>query len=196
MTWTLAIDVGKKNMGYALYDRNIIKYDLFNIELEIKLQKIKGDMPSKRIKVINNWLKGLMNKYPISMMIVEKQVKKNGVAMMIENSLLTLSCVYNIPFKIYDPKNKFTYIPIEYNSKRKEHKQISIHYAWNILYNFGLNMNHFLEFKKKDDISDAICMAFMSIENENTIKYFITDHTNNPLLSDLTRSIKFKHMMN
>ena len=41
MTWTLAIDVGKKNMGYALYNRNVFKYDLFNIEEQIKLKKNK-----------------------------------------------------------------------------------------------------------------------------------------------------------
>jgi len=195
MTWTLAIDVGKKNMGYALYNRNVFKYDLFNIEEQIKIKKLKGDMPSKRVKVIVMWFQGLIQKYDILEVVVEKQVKKNGIAMMIENSLLTLACIYSVNFKIYDPKNKFQYIPVKFVSEKKEHKKISIHYAWNILYNFKSDMNYFIKYKKKDDISDAICMALMSREkDDNLVRFLITDHTNNDLLSNLTECIKFKQI--
>jgi len=197
--WTLAIDVGKKNLGYALYNGNVFKFDLFNIQEQIEnnFKRNEGDMPSKRVKVLLKWFKNLINKYNIVELVVEKQVKLNGIAMQIENVLLTLACENNIHFKIYDPKNKFQYIPIEFRSEKKEHKKISIHYAWNILYNYGLNMNHFMNFKKKDDISDSICMALMSREtDENLIRYMITDHTDNDLLKDLTKCIKFKKLLN
>lgn len=193
--WTLAIDVGKKNMGFAIYDRHSIKFGLFNIEEQIKIDKLKGDAPSKRVKVLLKWFKNLIKEYHIVELVVEKQVKYNGVAMQLENVLLTLACENDIHFKIYDPKNKFQYIPVEFVSEKKEHKKISIHYAFNIIYNLGQNLNYFASFTKKDDISDAICMAVMSREpDEETIKYLITDHTNNPLLSELTKPIKFNKL--
>jgi len=193
--WTLAIDVGKKNMGFAIYDRHRVKFGLFNIEEEEKIQKTKGDAPSKRVKVLLNWFKALISKYRIVELVVEKQVKDNGIAMQIENVLLTLACEYNIHFKIYDPKNKFQYIPVEFVSEKKEHKKISIHYALNVIYNLGQSIEYFKSFTKKDDISDAICMAVMSREmSEEIIRYLITDHTNNPLLSELTKPIKFNKL--
>lgn len=194
--WTLAIDVGKKNMGFAIYDRHSIKFGLFNIEEQIKIDKIKGDAPSKRIKTLLKWFKNLIKEYHIVELVVEKQVKVNGIAMQIENVLLTLACENDIHFKIYDPKNKFQYIPIEFVSEKKEHKKISIHYAFNIIYNLGQNLDYFATFDKKDDISDAICMAVMSRElSEETIRYLITDHTNNSLLSELTKPIKFNKLI-
>jgi len=193
--WTLAIDVGKKNMGFAIYDRHSIKFGLFNIEEQIKIDKLRGDAPSKRVKVLLKWFKNLIKEYHIVELVVEKQVKYNGVAMQLENVLLTLACENDIHFKIYDPKNKFQYIPIEFVSEKKEHKKISIHYAFNIIYNLGQNLDYFASFTKKDDISDAICMAVMSREpDEETIKYLIIDHTNNPLLSELTKPIKFNKL--
>jgi len=191
--WTLAIDVGRRNMGFAIYDRHTIKFGLFDIEQQIKIDNIKGDAPSKRVKVLLKWFKNLIKNYHIVEVVVEKQVERNGVAMQIENILLTLACENNIHFKIYDPKNKFQYIPIEFISKIKEHKKISIHYALNIIYNLNQSLEYFIIFDKKDDISDAICMAVMSRElDENVIRYLITDHTNNELLKELTKPIKFK----
>ena len=197
--WTLAIDVGKKNMGFAIYDRHSIKFGLFNIEEQIKidkLDKLKIDTPSKRVKVLLKWFKNLIKEYHIVELVVEKQVKYNGVAMQLENVLLTLACENDIRFKIYDPKNKFQYIPVEFVSEKKEHKKISIHYAFNIIYNLGQNLDYFTSFSKKDDISDAICMAVMSREpDENIIRYLISDHTNNPLLLELTKPIKFNKLI-
>ena len=193
--WTLAIDAGKKNLGFALYNTQVFKFDLFNIDEEIIKQKLKGDMPTKRVCVLCEWFKKLIEKYNIVEMVVEKQVSKNLVCMQIQYALLTLACNYKIHYKTYDPKNKFQYIPIEFKSEKKEHKKISIHYAWNILYNIGLEREHFKSFKKKDDISDSICMALMSREtDENIIKWLITDHTNNELLKDLTKPIKFNKL--
>ena len=194
--WTLAIDVGKKNMGFAIYDRHSVKFGLFNIEEQIKLDKLKGDMPSKRVQVLLKWFKNLIKNYHIVELVVEKQVKVNGVAMQIENVLLTLACENHIHFKIYDPKNKFQYIPVQFVSEKKEHKKISIHYAFNIIYNLNQTLDYFTSFTKKDDISDAICMAVMSREpSEDRIRYLITDHTNNELLKNLTQPIKFNQLV-
>lgn len=196
--YTLAIDVGEINLGYAIYNRNIIKFDLFNSDAAIKSTKFPKhtDLPSKRAKVIIEWFKKLVNSYNIVELVVEQQVNKNITCMCIQNFLIALAAEHNIHFKIYNPKNKFQYIPVEFISKSKEHKKISIHYALNIIHNLGLSIQHFKEYPKKDDISDAICMSVMSRETDtNIIKYLITDHENNPLLSELTKPIKFNKLM-
>ena len=69
---------------------------------------------------------------------------------------------YDINVKIYDPKNKFRYLNPEYNSKKKEHKKIVQTYAKTILKTYGYSLNYFNQFSKKDDISDAMCMAVFS----------------------------------
>lgn len=195
--YTLAIDVGKRNLGYALYNGNIIKFDLFDITATMDKYRFpkNTDLPSKRAKIIVDWFNNLINNHNIVELVVEQQVNKNIVCMNIQNFLMALAAEHNVHFKIYNPKNKFQYIPIEFASEKKEHKKISIHYALNIIHNLGLSINHFKSYSKKDDISDAICMAVMSREmNADTIRYLIRDHTNNPLLSNLTKSIDFKKL--
>lgn len=195
--YTLAIDVGVRNLGYAIYNGNIVKFDLFDIVETMKTYKFpkNTDLPSKRAKVIVDWFKDLINKYNIVELVVEQQVNKNIVCLCIQNFLIALAAEHSVHFKIYNPKNKFQYIPVEFISNKKEHKKISVHYALNIIYNLGLSINHFKEFPKKDDISDAICMAVMSRETSaDTIRYLIRDHTNNPLLSELTKPIKFNKL--
>ena len=41
MSWILAIDIGRVNMGYALYDGDHIKFDLFNIESQLTSKIIR-----------------------------------------------------------------------------------------------------------------------------------------------------------
>ena len=50
--------------------------------------------------------------------------------------------------------------------KKKEHKKESVKYASNILLNLGYSLDYFNTFKKKDDISDAICMVVMYYNEE------------------------------
>lgn len=179
MTWILAIDIGKVNMGYALYNGEEIKFDLFNIESKLTSKLIrKYGIILARTKILCEWLDVLIKSFNISMIVVEKQVMKNVVAKNLENVISVISIYNNIPFKTYDPKNKFKYLHETFNSKKKEHKRISEKYALNIIQNFGYSTEHYYEFKKKDDISDALCMAVFTFEskNEKLIKWLITSH--------------------
>ena len=179
MTWILAIDIGRVNMGYALYDGEHIKFDLFNIEsnLTSKIIRRYGKVLG-RTRILCEWLSNVIKSYSIKLIVVEKQVMKNTVAKSLENAISVISIYNNIPFKTYDPKNKFKYLHERFDSKKKEHKRISERYALNIINNFGYSTDHYYEFKKKDDISDAICMAVFTFENKNEklIKWLIKEH--------------------
>jgi hypothetical protein len=195
--YTLAIDVGSVNLGYALYNGTNISLNILNIDDKIKSYKFeKGtEINVKRVKILNDWFNDLLNFYDIKTVVIEKQVKNNVKCMLIQSALITLVTVHDIKFKSYDPKNKFRYEKIEFDSKKKEHKKISIHYAYNILVNMNLSTDEFIQFKKKDDISDALCMAVMINESDERVKWLINDHTNNPLLKNKTETIKFKKLI-
>ena len=125
-----------------------------------------------------NWLSQLIEMFDLKMIVVEKQVMKNTVAKGLENAISVIAVYNGIPFKTYDPKNKFKYLHERFDAKKKEHKRISERYALNIITNFGYSPDHYYEFSKKDDISDALCMAVFTYEekNEKLIKWLINSH--------------------
>lgn len=191
MDFVLAIDVGFVHLGYCLYcktsvevpgaegfkneEKTIIKLGILNINECIKGYKFEPHTEEniKRIYVINNWFNELQKIYNIKLIVVEKQVRYNIKCMIIASCLMTLAINKNINFKSYDPKNKFKYENIKYDSAKKEHKKIAVRYATNILLNTKTDMKEFNQFSKKDDIADALCMALMSVENEDYIKKII-----------------------
>ena len=162
--WFLGIDIGKNNLGYCLFNGKDIRFNIFNSEKHLTrdIQKKYGSVIFARIKIFNDFVLQLIKNYDISYVIIEKQVQKNIIAKNIESCLCTLFIAYGINVKIYDPKNKFRYLNPEYNSKKKEHKKIVQTYAKTILKTYGYPLNYFNQFSKKDDISDAMCMAVFS----------------------------------
>lgn len=179
--WVLAIDVGKRNLGFCLFNGLDIKFDIFNSEdyLTRKVVMNWGGMVFARAKIFADFMEKLFKKFNIVEVVIEKQVQKNTVAKSIEACLGTISIVHNVKVKIYDPKNKFTYLCPKYDSKRKEHKKIVQGYARSILKTFGYDTNYFDNFPKKDDISDAMCMAVFTWLENNNLGDFVADLLNN-----------------
>lgn len=175
MSYILAIDAGKSHLGYALYDRTHLKFGLLDIDAYIKT-RCAMSIPTQRIRILYYWFKALLNKYSVSRLVVEKQVKANVICMEIQVIVMTLAQTFDIPITLFDPKLKFSYISVSYDSKRKEHKKIATQYALNIIHNLGLDDGHFKTFKKQDDISDATCMAVMCAESDDVVKFLITQH--------------------
>ena len=160
----LAIDIGKIHLGYCIYCPGMLIHGLYNISEQFTpKQENEYGLTICRIKSTIKWLKDLLNKYQdIERIIVEKQVISNVVAKSIEASILAIAEYNGIIASTYDPKNKFKYLNEHYSSKKKEHKQIAIRYARNILLHNMITDDELDQYSKKDDVSDAICMAFMS----------------------------------
>lgn len=167
----LSIDIGKKNLGFTIYNENIFKFGLFNITQKIKEKKLNENIEGRN-QVLIRWLNRQRKRYNITKIVVEKQVIKNVVAMCIESCILTFALMYKLEFLVFDPKNKFTFTEDRYDSKKKEHKKLAIKYAINTIKNIDESLLEiFNQYEKKDDISDSIVMALMSHSNTDLKKY-------------------------
>lgn len=158
----LSIDIGKKNLGYSIYNGIELKFGIFNITKYIKQYKLLENMEGRNT-ILLNWLKQLHKKYGINKIVVEKQVINNVVAMCIQSCIISFGILNNIEILSYDPKNKFTFSGDTYNSSKKEHKKLAIKYTENILlYYYPNQLEYFKSFTKQDDISDSILMNYLN----------------------------------
>ena len=160
----LAIDIGIKNLGYAIYEELDLKFGLFNINQRNKLIK-----PIDRIRTITKFIDGILSKYNITKLVIEQQISRNIICLELQYTLMTLGVVNDIEVLLFKPNLKFKYINSIYNTKRKEHKKLSIQYASNIIKHLGYSLNYFNTFRKRDDISDAICMSVMSYYDDRSL---------------------------
>lgn len=163
----LSIDIGKKNLGFSIYDGTNLEFGIFNITQQIKLLKTKSNRISQNIEgrntVLINWLNEIKSKYNINKIVVEKQIIRNVVAMCIQSCIITYALINSIDVLTFDPKNKFTFTGDNYNSKNKEHKKLVIKYTINLLTKlYPDKLDYFNSIPKQDDISDSIIMNFMS----------------------------------
>lgn len=163
----LAIDVGKVNLGYAIYDGENIGFNVLNVEKQIN-ESTRNEFGEKtsKIEVLNKWVNHLCNQYNFAKVYIEQQVINNVGAMVIQSILETLFYTKGIPCHEFAAVNKFKYLNPQYDTKKKEHKKISIEYAKNILKHHNIELDEFEKFPKKDDISDAICMSFMTYRED------------------------------
>lgn len=160
----LAIDIGIKNLGYAIYEELDLKFGLFNINQQSKLIK-----PIDRIRTVTEFINKILSKYNITKLVIEQQVSRNVICLELQYTLMTLGVVNNIEVLLFKPNLKFKYLNPTYNTKRKEHKKLSIQYASNIIKHLGYSLDYFNSFKKRDDISDAICMSLMSYYDDTSL---------------------------
>lgn len=157
----LSIDIGKKNLGYSIYDGVNLEFGIFNITQQIKLLKLKQNIEGRNTVLIN-WLNEIKSKHNINKIVVEKQIIRNVVAMCIQSCIISFGIMNSIEVFTFDPKNKFTFTGDNYNSKNKEHKKIVVKYTTNLLTKlYPDKLEYFNSIPKRDDISDSIIMNFM-----------------------------------
>lgn len=167
-----SIDIGTEHLGYSIQSEKIFKFGIFNLNDEIKMKKKKKNMCGRN-EVLLEFMENIYQKYNFNHLIIEKQVIHNVIAMCLESCLLTFAIMKKISYEIFDPKEKFTITKDTYDSRKKEHKKLSIQYARNIIKNIKSkkyeeeNFNDFEDFQKKDDISDAIVMGFVRLYPNN-----------------------------
>lgn len=176
----LSIDIGIKNLGYAIisYTKNITtqRLSLSDISLEFDIYDISKHLNRKdnivvgRCKAMHNFFLTVADKYEIDTVIIERQVSRNTMAMELMYCISSIAMFYTNDVVIFDPKNKFNKLNLPYSTVNKEHKKQSIHYAHNIIKNkFTTSMQLFTSHAKQDDISDAINQCFIHLIETGTL---------------------------
>ena len=166
----LSIDIGLKNLGYALFDKDNDKLTFGVYDVDSHLHN-KKDLVVSRSLILKDFIKDLFDKYDIQSVIIERQVSSNTQAMELMYLLTGIIANYTTKIKIFDPKLKFTRLSLKYSTKNKAHKKLSA----SIIKNY-IETNHkdlleeFSTHKKVDDIADAILMILVTIYKKEKAK--------------------------
>lgn len=177
----VSLDIGKHNTGYA-----VVRYDdkcetFAGLDLEFGVYDLDGrgskDIVLRRCEQVRQCIEMLVADNIVDMVIVEKQVNTNTIAMGIMYAVVSTAKVYTDNVVLYDPKHKFIDIRERYVTKNKQHKRQSIEYARTLLTNtFPHTVNRFNATPKKDDISDAINQMFTHLVAHNTLNVTIDEY--------------------
>jgi hypothetical protein len=174
----LSIDVGRRNLGFSILNKDNFnfKFGIYDLSERIfltnELMKRK-QKPNKKtlsfiIKSLNEFLDIIVKKYNINVLIIEKQVRRNTMALNIMWVIIEYGLLKNWRVIIFNARDKFKYEVINYDSKHKEHKKICVRYAKNILKFNCIDPKVIDDYRKKDDISDAICMLFIVVYSDKS----------------------------
>ena len=174
----VSIDLGIKNLGYSLitykklgklsFDDIEIKFDIFNIaeNLTKKTNVVVG-----RCNALHDFFCDIAEKYIIDFVIIERQVSRNTMAMELMYATTSIAMFHCSDIIIFDPKNKFNKLNIEYSTESKKHKKQSSKYARNlIMKKFESLLPTFDSYPKKDDISDSLNQCFVWMLENGMLK--------------------------
>jgi len=158
----LSIDIGIKNLGFAIYyqigsEATAFDFGLYNINDNIKYRtNSKTNVVTERCKSIKRFFESLEIK-SYEAIIIERQVVNNSIACYLMYSIATEALNYTNNVIIFTPAEKFKTFGIPYSTTNKQHKRLSITLASNLITKHFPKMIHkFNTFEKKDDIADAI----------------------------------------
>ena len=173
----LSIDIGIKNLGFAIYyqidsEATAFDFGLYNINDDIKDHtNSKTNVVTERCKAVKRFFESLkFGNYEA--IIIERQVAGNSIACYLMYSIATEALNYTNNVVIFTPAEKFKTFGISYNTKSKAHKQLSITLASNLITKYFPEMIHkFNTFEKKDDISDAINQLFTELYKLNITSF-------------------------
>ena len=200
MSVVLSIDIGIKNLGWALLnvdtEKKVVKDIDFGIYVIDGSKRSKESTVSYRCKRINNFFKMFEDKQ-LDYIVIERQVNNNTQAMCLMYAIMMhcLSVVSEDRIFVFDPKLKFTFYKEEYCTKNKVHKKQSVLRARHLLENWFNDMSDkFEEFDKKDDISDAINQAITYLEMNNIVSgWWHDDLKNDDLKNDNLKNDNLKN---
>lgn len=175
MSSILSIDLGIKNLGWALLKVDSIKKSVTNVDFGIFIvdgkKSSKESVVSYRCGRLNEFFK-MFKDEKLDYIIVERQVNNNTQAMCLMYAIVmhAMNVVEENRIFIFDPKLKFTFYHEEYCTKNKAHKKQSIERARKLICkDYSELTSKFDEFDKKDDISDAINQGITYLEMNNII---------------------------
>jgi Holliday junction resolvasome RuvABC endonuclease subunit len=158
----LSIDLGIKNLGFAIYyqigsEATAFDFGLYNINDDIKDHtNSKTNVIPERCKAVKRFFESLkFDNYEA--IIIERQVVSNSIACYLMYSIAMEALNYTNNVVIFTPSEKFKTFQIPYSTTNKQHKRLSITLTSNLITKHFPEMIHkFNTFEKKDDIADAI----------------------------------------
>ena len=153
----LSIDIGIKNLGYAVFNESheLTQFGLFNIAEHLNKM---DDLIIQSCSVIRDFIKSFQIRFEL--VVVERQVRMNPKAMQLMYAVVSVAQEYADEVITFDARDKFRVFGIEYSSKGKQHKKLSVNMARDLINKrYPERLNEFNSFKKKDDIADAINQA-------------------------------------
>ena len=173
-----------KSLNWNLIINNLITFmDTLPIQISAPIDNTTENNVSENNTTDNDTSENdtsELDKPCISKLVIERQMNIAPNNLMIQSAVMTYwisktktnEIARNITHDskddnliIFDPRLKFKYTEVEYDSKKKEHKRLSIRFALKLLMKWFPNrVNDFQMFGKKDDIADAIVMAFMNAD--------------------------------
>lgn len=185
----LSIDIGKINLGFAILEAS---RELHIGILDMTHQTISSTNESlnnvfkekskrtnlKRIHsvvlqrgfVLKDFIESVQEVFKISKVIIERQSQMNPTAQEIEYMItgLFLSTIQDIV--IFNPVNKFSYVGLKYDTKNKAHKKLSVNVITKLL-EATPSEDFFKSLPKKDDVADAVYMAFVTDDRESLTEF-------------------------
>lgn len=168
----LSIDIGIHNLGYSLYlsSNDYLFFDIYNVDEKItnKDKKNSGQVLS-RTKYLKVFVDSIFSKYnDINIVIIERQVNINTQAMELMYLLTGLIYSYCENIIIFDPKLKFKTLSINFDTKNKHHKKLSIEIMKSFISRkYPILLTRFDNFEKKDDIADSLFMLLIILYKDN-----------------------------
>lgn len=176
----LSIDLGIKNLGYSLIVYNKFgKLSFEEIKIEFGIFNIAENLPKKsnvvvgRCSVLHDFFCEIVEEkgYVIDFVIIERQVSNNTMAMELMYATTAIALYHCPDIIIFDPKNKFNKLNIEYSTESKKHKKQSSNYARNlIMKEYEELLPKFDSYEKKDDISDSLNQCFVWMLENGMLK--------------------------
>ena len=168
----LSIDIGVKNLalcqldimpqsGLAIIEVADNAAQLRYPNITFKLHDISTAKNAlNRCKAVQELLRNV--KEDVTAVVIEKQVPQNTVAMELMYSIISFALSFTENIYLFPPKEKFDFLNIEYNTKNKAHKKLSVDIAKKFLMNnYPALYQQFCHYDKQDDIADALNQALV-----------------------------------
>ena len=176
----ISIDIGIKNLAVVVitnYENDIkdisVKFNLYNLN---NYNYNSDSIIINRCIIINNIFKELSIQYNFYQVIIERQVVQNIIANRLMYAIITSALNYTDNIIIFNPIDKFIKLNINYTTKNKSHKKLSIDLIKNFLYNMdNESLISFNSFVKKDDLADALLQALIIIAEKNNYLSELTE---------------------
>ena len=160
----MSVDIGLKNMAFA----RLVLEPASITQIDFQLYDLSDYGPTKKsIGVVIQRCSAVVEifdqevaQFKPDYIVIEKQVVSNENAMCIMYALITKGIQLLGPQNVFlfDPKTKFTALGINYDTKNKKHKKLSVELCQNMLQKVGFTelLAKFDSNDKKDDIADSI----------------------------------------